>query len=141
MNYSVLALFILSLSISGLVLLDSERRDIFESTDIQTKAGQFLNYVYAFDAYRQTNAGANGDVTNSVPLPAWLPQNANIKMYVSGGVGFVYTPTSKGVYTEVLKESGNSSAVGITDNSNINTVSGTVAKPNFINSGYIVYVR
>lgn len=141
MNYSVVAFFILALSLGGLLIVNTERSEVLESTDIQTKSGQFMNYVYAFDTFYQANSGVNGDVTASVPLPSWLPKNSSIKMYVSNKVGYVYMPVSKGVFSEVLKITDFSSAVGITDALNINTVSGKVSKPGFIGTNNIVYVR
>ncbi|MGS2886279.1 type IV pilus biogenesis protein PilM [Enterobacter ludwigii] len=141
MNYSVVAFFILALSLGGLHILNTERSDILERTDIQTKSGQFMNYVYAFDTYYQANSGANGDVTASVPLPTWLPKNPSIRMLVNNKVGYVYMPVSKGVFSEVLKITDFSSSVGITDASNINTVSGKISKPGVIGSNSIVYVR
>lgn len=141
MNYSVVAFFILALSLSALRIVNTERSEVLESTDIQTKSGQFMNYVYAFDAYYQANSGANGDVTASVPLPTWLPKNSSIKMYISNKVGYVYMPVSKGVFNEVLRITDFSSAVGVTDASSINTVSGKVSKPGFIGINNIVYVR
>lgn len=141
MNYSVVAFFILALSLSGLRIVNTERAEVFESTDIQTKSGQFMNYVYAFDSYFQANSGVNGDVTASVPLPSWLPKNSSIKMYVSNKTGYVYMPVSKGVFNEVLKTTDFSSSVGVTDATYINTVSGKVSKPGFIGNNNIVYVR
>lgn len=141
MNYSVVALFILALSLGGLRIVNTERSEALELTDIQTKSGQFMNYVYAFDTYYQANSGVNGDVTASVPLPTWLPKNSGIKMYVSNKVGYVYMPVSKGIFNEVLKITDFSSAVGVTDASSINTVSGKVSKPGFIGINNIVYVR
>ncbi|WP_447840874.1 type IV pilus biogenesis protein PilM [Enterobacter bugandensis] len=141
MNYSVVAFFILALSLSALRIVNTERSEVLESTDIQTKSGQFMNYVYAFDTYYQANSGANGDVTASISLPTWLPKNSSIKMYVSNKVGYVYMPVSKGVFNEVLRITDFSSAVGVTDASSINTVSGKVSKPGFIGINNIVYVR
>ncbi|MDE4745121.1 type IV pilus biogenesis protein PilM [Enterobacter hormaechei] len=141
MNYSVVAFFILALSLSALRILNTERANILDKTDIQTRSGQFMNYVYAFDSYYQANSGANGDITASVPLPSWLPKNPNIKMYVNNKIGYVYVPNSKGVFSEVLKNTDFSSAVGVTDASSINTVSGKIPKPGFIGNNNIVYVR
>lgn len=141
MNYSVIAFLILAFSITGLGIVNRERSEILDITDIQAKSGQFMNYVYAFDTYYQANSGVNGDVTASVPLPMWLPKNSSIKMYVSNKVGYVYMPVSKGVFNEVLKITDFSSAVGVTDASNINIISGKVSKPGFIGINNIVYVR
>lgn len=105
------------------------------------KASLFLNYTSAFDAYYLANSSANGDVTNKVTLPAWLPANSSVKMYVSSGYGYVFMPLESGVFSEVMKATDNSALVGVTDSSAIKTVSGTIAKPSFIPSGYIVYVR
>ncbi|HAV2128612.1 TPA: type IV pilus biogenesis protein PilM [Enterobacter cloacae] len=141
MNYSIIAFLMLAFSLTGLDMVNRERRDNLEATDIQAKSGQFVNYVYAFDTYYQANSGVDGDVTASVPLPTWLPKNSGIKMYVSNKIGYVYMPVSKGVFNEVLKITDFSSAVGVTDASSINTVSGKVSKPGFIGINNIVYVR
>jgi len=141
MNYSVIAFLILAFSLTGLDMINRERRENLEATDIQAKSGQFMNYVYAFDSYYKAHSGVDGDITASVPLPTWLPKNPSIKMYVTNKVGYVYMPVGKGVFNEVLKITDFSSAVGVTDTNNINTVSGKVSKPGFIGTNNIVYVR
>ncbi|NDO82795.1 oxidoreductase [Citrobacter sp. NCU1] len=105
------------------------------------KASLFLNYTSAFDDYYLSNASAVGDVTSKVVVPVWLPKEASIKMYVNNGYGYVYMPTASGVFSEIMKSTDNSALVGISDNSVIKTNSGTITKPAFIPSGYIVYMR
>lgn len=141
MNYSLLAIFIVALSLAGFVSLNVDNKISWEIVDEQSKSGQFINYVYAFDDYYKQNPNATGDVTQNVSLPAWLPKSTNINMVINNGMGYVYTPASKGMMSEVLRWTSNSSSVGISDAASINTVSGKIAKPSFIGSGYIVYVR
>lgn len=105
------------------------------------KASLFLNYTSAFDTYYQANSSANGDVTNNVTLPTWIPKDNTVKMYISGGNGYIYMPLESGVFSEIAKATDYSALVGISDNSVIKTSSGTITKPAFIPSGYIVYVR
>jgi len=141
LNLSVLTIMAcaLLLSISMSIVGDSKRS--MDITDEQSTAGQFMNYVYAFDEYKSANSSATGDVTNLLPLPEWLPKNADIKTVISDGVGYVYTPNTKGLMSNIMIWTDNSSSVGVTDGANINTLSGAVIKPSFIGSGYIVYIR
>jgi len=105
------------------------------------KASLFLNYTSAFDVYYLSNGSANGDVTNKVTLPIWLPVDNTIKMYVNGGYGYVFMPSASGVLSEIMRATDYSALVGFTDNTSIITLSGKIAKPGFIPTGYIVYVR
>lgn len=141
MNFSpvIALLFAVFIAIGMSFSEDSKRQ--WDLADEQSKAGQFMNYVYAFDEFYRANKTATGDVTASLPLPDWLPRNSDIKAVISNGVGYVYTPVSKGLMSEVLTWTDNSSSVGVTDAASINTLSGSIAKPSFISSGYIVYVR
>ncbi|EQB98972.1 type IV pilus biogenesis protein PilM [Photorhabdus temperata] len=141
MNYSFLAVFIVTLSLSSFISLNIDNKISLESSIEQSQVGQFMNYVYAFDDYYKQNPSATGDITSKVALPSWLPKNANIKMVINNGVGYVYIPLSKGMMREILKWTDNSASVGISNGAYINTVSGKIAKPSFIGYGYIVYVR
>ncbi|WP_047626565.1 type IV pilus biogenesis protein PilM [Enterobacter sp. ZOR0014] len=105
------------------------------------KASLFLNYTAAFDAYYLANGSANGDVTNKVTLPVWLPKDTTIKMYVNGGYGYVFMPSASGVLSEVMRATDYSALIGFTDSTSIISLAGKNPKPNFIPAGYIVYVR
>ncbi|GAB7400903.1 hypothetical protein OUHCRE2_43620 [Enterobacter asburiae] len=105
------------------------------------KASLFLNYTAAFDAYYLANGSANGDVTNKVTLPVWLPNDVTIKMYVNGGYGYVFMPSASGVLSEIMRATDNSALIGFTDSTSIISLAGKNQKPNFIPAGYIVYVR
>lgn len=141
MNFSpVIALLFAVFIAIGMSFSDDSKRQ-WDLADEQSKAGQFMNYVYSFDEFYRANKTATGDVTASLSVPDWLPRNSDIKAVISNGVGYVYTPVSKGLMSEVLTWTDNSSSVGVTDANGINTLSGSIAKPSFIGSGYIVYVR
>lgn len=105
------------------------------------KSSLFLNYVSAFDNYYLANANVNGDVTNNVKLPIWIPTDSSIKMYVNGGYGYVFMPSGSGILSKILTATDYSELVGLSDSSVIKMNSGTIAKPEFIPAGYIVYVR
>jgi len=126
--------------VSVLLNLGSRNDTYIETVKIQ-QSYLFLNYVSAFDDYFTMNGSASGDVTSSVPLPAWLPRDDAIRMLISGGVAYVYMPLRGGVYSQVLNATGNSAMVGFTDNNSLNTINGKMAKPSFIPSGYLVYMR
>ncbi|KMV67231.1 hypothetical protein AI28_21975, partial [bacteria symbiont BFo1 of Frankliniella occidentalis] len=139
MNFSpiIALLFAVFIAIGMSFSEDSKRQ--WDIADEQSKAGQLMNYVYAFDEYINANKSATGDVTANIPLPQWLPKNSAIKTVISNGVGYVYTPNSKGLMSELMIWTDNSSSVGVSNATNINTLSGPVKKPSFIGSGYIVY--
>lgn len=141
MNFSALTIMACALFISVLMVISGDRKREWDIADEQAKAGQLMNYVYAFDEYKNANKSATGDVTANLPLPQWLPKTSAIKTVISNGVGYVYTPNSKGLMSELMIWTDNSSSVGVTDATNINTLSGAVSKPSFIGAGYIVYIR
>lgn len=120
------------------LLSDSEPRD--ELLELN-KSTLFLNYVSAFDTYYSSHANSNGDITKQISLPVWLPSEKSIKMYVDGGYGYVFMPSSKGVLAEVLRATDYSALIGFTDLNSIITANGVIQKPAFIPQGYIVYVR
>lgn len=141
MNFSALTIMACALFISVLMVISGDSKREWDIADEQAKAGQLMNYVYAFDEYKNANKSATGDVTANLPLPQWLPKTSAIKTVISNGVGYVYTPNSKGLMSELMIWTDNSSSVGVTDATNINTLSGAVSKPSFIGAGYIVYIR
>lgn len=141
MNFSVLTIMACMLFISILMIISDDSKREWNIADEQSKAGQLMNYVYAFDEFKNKNSSATGDVTSNIPLPQWLPKNPSIKAVISNGVGYIYIPNSKGMMSELMSWTDNSSSVGVSDTLNINTLSGAVAKPSFIGSGYIVYIR
>lgn len=141
MNFSLIIALLFAVFIAiGMSFSEDSKRQ-WDIADEQSKAGQLMNYVYAFDEYINANKSATGDVTENIPLPQWLPKNSAIKTVISNGVGYVYTPNSKGLMSELMIWTDNSSSVGVSDATNINTLSGAVEKPSFIGSGYIVYIR
>lgn len=105
------------------------------------KASMFINYTTSFDAYYLVNSSSDGDVTSKVTLPTWIPTDSSIKMYISGGYGYVYMPMNNGILSEIMKATDYSALVGVSDSTGIKTISGTIPKPAFIPSGYVVYVR
>ncbi|EKY4018926.1 type IV pilus biogenesis protein PilM [Enterobacter roggenkampii] len=104
-------------------------------------AKSFLVYTEAFDSYYSSNSTGNGDVTGKVSLPAWTPVNDDIRMYINNGYGYVFMPSEGGVLSELKKATDNSALLGVSDGTSIKTNTGTLPKPAFIPSGYIVYVR
>lgn len=113
----------------------------YEESLQQGKAYQFLSYASAFDEYFESHTTSSGDMTKSITRPSWVPPNDNIKMYISDGRGYVFMPSEKGVFSEIMMITEYSLLVGITDESAINIISGAISKPSFIPRGYIVYVR
>ncbi len=107
----------------------------------EQQAGQFLNYVSSFNDLWTANASEDGDAAARVILPDWLPRNTSIQLRISGGVGYVFTPSSPGLYTQLMNDTENSSHYGLSDENGINTPSGRLARPDFIPAGYVVYVR
>ncbi|WP_340621876.1 type IV pilus biogenesis protein PilM [Xenorhabdus siamensis] len=116
-------------------------REEYNETLKLNKASLFLSYTSAFDAYYVANGGANGDVTNSVSLPSWLPVDSSIRMYISSGTGYIFMPSTSGVLSEIMRRTDYSAWVGFSDDTSITTLSGKLNKPSFIPTNYIVYVR
>ncbi|HAS8353299.1 TPA: hypothetical protein I7721_19630 [Vibrio vulnificus] len=141
MNYSMFAIMCIALSAAFFNQFYTENKKNLDFAAEQSKAGQFMIYVSAFDDFHKINTTVTGEVTGFVKIPEWLPENKNIKMVIEGGVGYIYMPDSPGLMDQVIKLSNNSSHVGISNNTEIMTVSGGVIKPNFIGSGYIVFMR
>lgn len=120
--------------------LNTDNAKYETSLELKT-AYSFLSFATAFDAYFDAHPSGSGDVTTKIPLPSWLPENNDIKAYISGERGYVFMPTEKGVYSELLALTENSALLGVSDSSTINISDGEITKPSFIPQGYIVYVR
>lgn len=119
---------------------DRSRDTVTDVTQAQL-AGQFLNYVSAFNELWTAGTTADGDASGRVMLPGWLPLSTKIYLRISGGEGYVYTPSSPGFYAQLMQETDNSSHFGLSDAAGINTTAGRLARPDFIPAGYVVYVR
>lgn len=119
---------------------DANRDRVANVTQAQL-SGQFLHYVSAFNDLWTGTPPADGDVAARIILPEWLPRNTHIQMRISGGVGYIYAPSSPGLYAQLLEDTENSSHYGLSDADGINTPSGRLARPDFIPAGYVVYVR
>ncbi|HCA7081261.1 TPA: type IV pilus biogenesis protein PilM [Citrobacter sedlakii] len=137
------SLFVVALCLLAVAIYQNslEGNDSYIKSIKLNKVSLFLNYTSVFDDYYLSNANANGDVTNKVTLPVWLPVDNTIKMYVNSGYGYVFMPSASGVLSELLRATDNSALIGFSDNDSITTLSGKIAKPAFIPAGYIVYVR
>lgn len=105
------------------------------------QAGQFLQYVSAFNDLWTGSTPADGDAVARITLPDWLPRSTSIQLRISGGAGYVYTPSSPGFYAQLMEDTENSSHFGLSDAAGINTPSGRLARPDFIPAGYVVYMR
>lgn len=139
MKTTYIILFCLMVIVSLTGMLSSKNSLDITQADISAK--NFLNYVLAFDEYLLSHDIINGDVTNDVVIPTWLPVNSEIKMIISAGYGYIFMPSSPGMLANVQQITGNSAMVGVSDSASISTPLGAIAKPGFIPSGYIVYVR
>lgn len=104
-------------------------------------SSQFLNYVGALNDLYLTGNASDGDVKSRISLPAWLPKSDSISLRISGGVGYVFMPSSPGVYSQLLQSTENSAHIGLSDVAVIHTPAGQLIRPDFIPSGYVVYVR
>lgn len=101
----------------------------------------FLSKTKAFDDYFNDNPNISGDVTASVPYQGWLPINDSVKMVVTDGVGYVYFPAKRGVYSLLLAKTSGSAFMGYSDDTSINTPVGKILKPSYIPVNSIVYMR
>jgi hypothetical protein len=119
---------------------DTSREGVAQVTQEQ-QAGQFLNYVSAFNDLYASGIPADGDASGRIVLPEWLPRNSNIQLRISSGVGYVFTPSSPGFYAQLMQETEQSAHFGLSDSTGINTPSGLLPRPGFIPAGYVVYVR
>lgn len=129
-------------AVSILLSCVSERqRDQVANVTKEKSTGQFLNYVSAFNDLYTSGTPPDGDAASRISLPGWLPQSSNVHLRISNGIGYVFTPASPGLYSQVLQETENSAHFGLSDTAGINTPSGRIARPDFIPAGYLVYVR
>ncbi|WP_058970018.1 type IV pilus biogenesis protein PilM [Type-D symbiont of Plautia stali] len=119
---------------------DANRDTVANATQAQL-SGQFLHYVSAFNDLWTGTTPADGDAAARITLPDWLPRSAAIQLRISGGAGYVYTPSAPGFYAQLMEDTENSSHFGLSDAAGINTPSGRLARPDFIPAGYVVYVR
>ena len=134
------AALLVAVSVLMSCVSDKSRDTVADVTQAQL-AGQFLNYVSAFNDLWAAGSPADGDASGRVTLPAWLPHNSNIVLRISGGVGYVFTPSSPGFYSQLMQDTENSAHFGMSDTAGINTPTGRLARPSFIPAGYVVYVR
>lgn len=121
--------------------VSDKSRDRVDVVSQEQLAGQFLNYVAAFNELWSAGTPADGDAAGRVSLPGWLSQNSSIRLYVSGGAGYAFMPATPGLYAQLLQETENSAHFGLSDDAGINTPSGQLVRPGFIPAGYVVYVR
>lgn len=119
---------------------DANRDSVASVTQAQ-QSGQFLQYVSAFNGLWTSTTPADGDAATRITLPDWLPRSSSIQLRISGGAGYVYTPSSPGLYAQLMEDTDNSSHFGLSDAAGINTPSGRLTRPGFIPAGYVVYVR
>lgn len=135
--------FIVAFSIMIIALLTNNNQsdDKLKEARRDITIQLFLNYVTCFDEYYQNHKTDYGDVTDKVNLPAWMPVDTSIRMYVNPDAAYVFMPSSSGILSGLLKMTSNSAMVGYSDNTSIITLAGKITKPVFIPSGYIVYVR
>ena len=107
----------------------------------EQQAGQFLNYVASFNDLYASGTPQDGDARDRVILPEWLPKSNSIQLIINNGAGYVFTPSSPGIYAQLLQETENSAHFGVSDATGINTPSGRISRPDFVPAGYIVYMR
>jgi len=119
---------------------DAQKEGVSVVTQDQL-ANQFLNYAEALNELYVAGPPSDGDVTARITLPDWQPRNSSIVLRVSGGVGYAFMPSSPGVLSQLLQIAENSAHIGLSDAAAIHTPAGQIARPDFIPSGYVVYVR
>ncbi|MEN4610290.1 type IV pilus biogenesis protein PilM [Pantoea agglomerans] len=134
------AVLLAAVSILMSCVSDANRDSVADVTQAQL-AGQFLNYVSAFNDLYASGTPPDGDAAGRVSLPSWLPRSNKIQLRISSGTGYVYAPSSPGFYTQLMEDTENSSHFGLADAAGISTPSGRLARPDFIPAGYVVYVR
>lgn len=140
--------FTVYVAIIGLLLValivsnsDNNTRNRIDELRIQNLSGQLINYSNALNDLYANGTPADGDATARLVLPQWLARNPDIRATIQGGAGFVYMPTSPGLFTQVELETEKSAHFGISDGSGMNTTAGRVNLPSFIPPGYVVYAR
>lgn len=142
MNFSGLVAFFAIFAFAFLCRISNDQiTGINDDVYVDSVSSHFLAEVSAFDSYIEDNPTAAGDVTNDVILPEWLHKNSSIKMIVTSQNSFVYMPAEKLLLAELMHKTNWSAFIGYTSDSFIITNVGEIAKPSFIPSGYVVYVR
>lgn len=134
------AVFLAAVSILLSVVINVQKETVSSVTE-QQLTSQFLNYADALNDRYLSGTPADGDVTATITLPGWQPRNNQISVRVSGGIGYVFMPSSPGVLSQLLQDTDNSAHIGLTDSAGIHTPAGIVSRPSFIPAGYVVYVR
>ena len=135
------AAMLLAVATSCLMFINLSARENVDRVTQGQQAGQFLQYVSAFNNLWTSSTPADGDAAARITLPDWLPRSSTILLRISGGAGYVFMPASPGVYAQLMTDTENSSHFGLSDAAGINTPSGRLARPDFIPAGYVVYVR
>lgn len=120
---------------------DNNTRNRIDELRIQNLSGQLINYSNALNDLYANGTPADGDATSRLVLPQWLARSPDIRATIQGGAGFVYMPTSPGLFTQVELETEKSAHFGISDGSGMNTTAGRVNLPSFIPPNYVVYAR
>ncbi|MCW0309931.1 type IV pilus biogenesis protein PilM [Pantoea ananatis] len=142
MNYTLfMAIFALMIVSAVTSQSDNNTRNRIDELRIQNLSGQLINYSNALNDLYANGTPADGDATTRLVLPQWLARNPDIRATIQGGAGFVYMPTSPGLFTQVELETEKSAHFGISDGSGMNTTAGRVNLPAFIPPGYVVYAR
>lgn len=107
----------------------------------QQQSSQFLHYVEALDNVLCAAMPTNGDVSDRVTLPAWLPQSSGIALRISGDIAYAFRPAVPGLFSQLLQDTENSTHFGLSDLTGITTPTGWQPRPAFIPVGYVVYLR
>lgn len=134
------ALFLAAVSILLSVVTNIQKETVSVATQ-QQLASQFLNYGEALNDRYLSGTPADGDITAGITLPIWQPRSSKIVVRISGGVGYVFMPSSPGVLSQLLQDTENSAHIGLSDVTGIHTPAGVISRPSFIPAGYVVYVR
>ena len=142
MRSSIFFAAVLLAAVSILLSCSNDKSlNVVASATQAQRAGQFFHYVSAFNELWAGNTPADGDATGRITLPTWLPRDTRIQLRISNGAGYVFTPSSPGLFAQLMEETEYSSHFGLSDTAGINTASGRLVRPTFIPSGYVVYVR
>lgn len=134
------AFFLAAVSILLSVVINIQKETVAVVTQ-QQLSSLFLNYAEALNDRYLSGTPADGDMTATITLPVWQPRSSQIVVRVSGGVGYIFMPSSPGVLSQLLQDTENSAHIGLSDATGIRTLAGVVPRPSFIPAGYVVYVR
>ncbi|MCR8998652.1 type IV pilus biogenesis protein PilM [Rahnella perminowiae] len=134
------AVLLAAVSILLSIITDAQTKNVAVVTQEQ-QAAQFLNYVGALNDLYSSGTPADGDVTTRITLPAWQPHGNQIQLRISSGTGYAFTPSSPGLFAQLMQMTENSTHFGLSDATGINTPAGKLTRPGFLPSGYVVYVR